>query len=149
MGTSKIYFCRDCGTKYEVNTGTGYMFSVRYKIIMKHIAEGRYGEKRAELYRRYPTLAVDAGYHYYECEDCGYWNVKECMDLYRQKGRAREMEYDYVMPEELKDGYTLVNRYKHICPECEGKMVQRDRVRNIRCPECGTVNKYKQLTFWG
>ena len=146
MGNGYSYKCIKCGNEYTVNTGIGFMFPNDYQRIMKEISKGRYGEKRKALYRNIPGLAVDAGRHYYECKDCGYWSVEENLDLYEPKKEVGEVHC--VMPDDLKRKYKFIDKYDHRCPECNGQMKQRDRKVNVRCPSCRTVNEPLGSVDW-
>ena len=160
MGSGHAYKCSRCGENYEVYTGIGFLFPQEYRKLITDMKKGRYGEERKELFKKIPLLAVDAEKEYYECEECGYWNVSECKDLYKPKNVDKILkqehgdktvedlgEVPYVMGYDLKHNYELIQKYDHRCPKCEGHMKKRN-IRNVCCPRCGTKNKPLGNVMW-
>ena len=160
MGQGYGYVCKKCGHEYHVDTGIGMLFPQVYRNTIKEIAEGKNGQKRKDLYKKIPFLAVDAEAYYYECEDCGYWSVEQGMDLYKPKNteKIRKQQFGektveewgevpYVMNYELKYDYILVDKYDHRCPKCCGQMKKRNKTV-ISCPKCGTKNRPVKDVLW-
>ena len=147
MRAGKNYKCQNCGKQYEVFTGIGYSFPSDYQELVADMKKGRYGTEIKQLLAGNPNLAVDAERFYYECEECGYWSVEECKDIYEHKNSNASSENSYVMGYELRQDYRLIQKYDHVCPKCRGHMKKRD-VRNVTCPECGKKNKPLEYVMW-
>lgn len=147
MGQGYLYKCSRCGEEYSVNKGIGMMFPSEYKSIVSNIRKGRFGKEMQDDFNKVPHMAVDIERNYYECDDCGYWDVLNCLDLYEPKDTSEEKD-SYVMSDELKANYILFRKYEHRCPECNGHMTERNRRRKIRCPRCGHKNMPAGMCMW-
>lgn len=164
---SKVFRCQKCYEEYVFWNGIGFMFPVTYNKLFTAALNGEYGERLKELLLKNPNAAIDAATSLYICEGCGHWIVTPVLDCYlpthevcEEKGKRiwsvampielNKLERRVVAPWELRKGYELLERYKHVCSRCESEMKMRqldpfglDAVQEdfsdlvLRCPKCG------------
>ena len=161
MGQGYKYICKKCYEVYSLYTGIGLGFPHFYQQTLKEVARGKYGSKEKELFKKIPFLGVDAETNYYECDNCGYWEAQECLDLYQPKNveklkkkqfgekTAEEWsEVPYATHFDLKQDYKLIKKRIQECPKCHSIMKEKNRKTIISCPNCGTRNRPVEEVLW-
>lgn len=164
---SRIFRCQNCFESYIFWNGIGFSFPQKYNELFTDALSGKYGERLKELLQENPNAIIDAATSVYVCEYCRHWIESPVLDCYLPAHKMRKqkkkqiwavsmpidinnLEHPVVPPWELRKGYKLLERYKHICPKCssEMKMCQLDPFgldsvyeelsdAMLRCPICG------------
>ncbi len=163
MGKGYSYICKKCKHKYGVSTGAGMMYPILYRELIDAISEGKYGAELQESYENTPYAAVDAENIVYICRECGAWEEDTDVSIYapndpdsfskKEYGEKTVAEWGYVpyvMQQELEEEFHVVKKYYHYCSKCGKRMhkASADELKNLPCPECGTVNHANDGFMW-
>lgn len=137
----------DCGYEYDrfrYGVNSSYHKSKTHQTAL--VRSGKYGKQWQKLLTSDPSLSVNAEMLLYQCKKCHKITNEYSLDLYKTEYN----QHDYYNPTHDEVIYT----YKHICPDCKGKMEQipltdkgGDDFRNeelpVICPKCGNTAKIK------
>lgn len=174
MGYGVNINCK-CGSK-ELILGVGMAFPMVYQETMKDIKNGKYGKEMAKLANETELVTVDAELTPYLCENCGFIEANQCLDLYkpndieaakkvvignwtaaepRSNKTVGELgDWPYWTPpsndeddfRENEGDYVLLKEYEHMCPKC--KKMMKKVTENLENIKCPKCGeKYK--TFPG
>lgn len=151
MGTGYELICSDCGKKYEIHFGCGFMFPNDYSELIKGIEAGRFGQEWQEIAAQTEHYAIDAESHLFRCEKCGYWECEPSLSIYAPKNEDLVSEREYVTAEELKSNYTLIKERTRTCARCghDMRMLSDKGAQRavLKCTKCGGRLKRSPYQF--
>lgn len=150
MGNGYSFVCKKCGYTYDIYFGTGMLFPEIYKSCIRSIKAGNYGEEWKKTVSDNRYIAVDISDNLYTCKSCGFWKQEYSLSLYELKNKDLSNCTDYVMPEELKENYSLVKTFVHRCDICGKRMckINLNFLSILSCPKCGIENTVSDFFNW-
>ena len=162
MGSGYSFRCSKCGCEYDAWLGIGYLFPSEYREAVSDIEAGKYGEEIRQTFLETQYAAVDFEKDLFVCK-CGNWTVENNMDLYSPNDVEEVKKLNYgehdvegwgyipcVMKHDLKEHFTLLRHWPHMCKKCGREMKQIKnpdyyvRRYGLRCPDCGEKNFEEQ-----
>ncbi len=140
MGTILEYKCKKCRKTYSVSVGIGYLQPMICEDTVKGIAAGKYGKEWKDAYENGgENLAVTAEKVIYCCEKCGSWENKTDITLYAPDKKSVEKSRHFIMRGD--EGFHVYKQFVPTCSQCGGAMKELEKVYELSCPKCGTVNE--------
>lgn len=144
MGRLYAYKCSKCGNEFRVRFGGGFFYGDILKEQMDKVRNGEYGEHWKKLFEGEKGVKLDAGYSVFHCDNCGSWERKSDMSLYKPVSPELAND-DYIIPWYYLENYVLLEEYTYNCEKCGSKMkkLTYETIDKLECPECGELcDKY-------